>query len=146
MLGRCSAAHGAHALGDDAQGVDVEARIGLVEERDHRFEQRHLQDLVALAFPPGEAVVEVAFRRAEVHAESVHPLDEVEADLRGSLKLVEALSRSVALAQNCTTETPAMASGYWKARKIPARAPLVRRSHLAIFAPFRQDLATRVTV
>jgi hypothetical protein len=37
-----------HALGHDAQRVDVEARVGLVEDGQLRLEQRHLEDLVAL--------------------------------------------------------------------------------------------------
>ena len=38
----------ANALGDDAQRVDVETRVGLVEDREFGFEDRHLHDLVAL--------------------------------------------------------------------------------------------------
>src|SRR5882757_10039292 len=36
------------ALADDAQGIDVQTRIGLVEDRDLRLEQAELKDLVAL--------------------------------------------------------------------------------------------------
>jgi len=39
----------ADALGDGAQGVDVEAGVGLVEDGDLRLEDRHLHDLVALS-------------------------------------------------------------------------------------------------
>ena len=48
------------ALGDGAQGVDVEARVGLVEDRDLRPQQRQLQQLHPLLLAAGEAVVEVA--------------------------------------------------------------------------------------
>ena len=41
-------AHGAHASADDAQRIDVEARVRLVEHGHERLEQRHLEDLVAL--------------------------------------------------------------------------------------------------
>ena len=43
------------AAGDDAQRVDVEARVGLVEDRDVGLEQGHLEDLVALLLAAGEA-------------------------------------------------------------------------------------------
>ena len=39
-----------NAAGDNAQGVDVEAGIGFIEDGDVRFEYRHLQNLVALFF------------------------------------------------------------------------------------------------
>src|SRR5690606_15500057 len=35
-------------LGHDLQGVDVQARVGLVEDRDRGLEQLELEDLVAL--------------------------------------------------------------------------------------------------
>ena len=40
--------HRVDTLGDDPQGVDVEARVGLVEDRELRVEQFELHDLVAL--------------------------------------------------------------------------------------------------
>jgi hypothetical protein len=46
------------ALSDDPKGVDVEARVGLVQDRQSRFEDSHLEDLVALLFAAGEAVVD----------------------------------------------------------------------------------------
>ena len=56
--GAIGTAQRVHALGDDAQGVDVEARIGLVEDAERRIEQRHLQDLVPLLLAAGEADIE----------------------------------------------------------------------------------------
>ena len=40
------------------QRVDVEAGIGLVEHRELRLQQRHLQDLVALLLAAGEADID----------------------------------------------------------------------------------------
>ena len=40
------------------QRVDVEAGIGLVEHRERRLQQRHLQDLVALLLAAGEADID----------------------------------------------------------------------------------------
>src|SRR5437870_100183 len=50
-------AQGVDAVGDDPQGVDVEAGIGLVEHAQPRLQQRHLQDLVALLLAAGKAHV-----------------------------------------------------------------------------------------
>ncbi len=44
-------------MGDDLQGVDVEAGIGLVEHREPRLEQQHLQDLVAFLLAAREPLV-----------------------------------------------------------------------------------------
>src|SRR5919204_6580391 len=43
--------------GDDPQGVDVEAGVGLVEDGDAGSQHRHLQDLDALLLTAREAVV-----------------------------------------------------------------------------------------
>ena len=51
------------ALGDDAQGVDVEARVGLVEDRELGLEDGHLEHLQALLLAAREALVDVAARR-----------------------------------------------------------------------------------
>ena len=47
-------------IGDDPQGVDVEAGVGLVEDGDLGPQQRQLQQLHPLLLTAGEAVVEVA--------------------------------------------------------------------------------------
>ena len=47
-----------HAARHDAQRVDVEARVGLVEDREARLEERHLEDLVALLLAAREALVD----------------------------------------------------------------------------------------
>ena len=45
------------ARGDDAQGVDVEPRVGLVQDRQLRIEHRHLENLVLLLLAAREAFV-----------------------------------------------------------------------------------------
>ena len=67
------------ALGHDAQRVDVETRVGLVEDRDVGLEDRHLHDLVALLLAAAEALVEVAVDERAVHAEPLHPVHRGEA-------------------------------------------------------------------
>ena len=62
------------ALGDDAQRVDVEAGVGLVEDGDLRLEQLELQDLVALLLAAGEALVDVALGEGRVHLQPRHRL------------------------------------------------------------------------
>ena len=76
---------------DLAERVDVEAGVGLVEHRDVGFQQRHLQDLVALLLAAGEALVEVALLEAVVHAEALRPLDELHAHLEHG-EVVDALA------------------------------------------------------
>ena len=50
-------------LGHHLQRVDVQAGVGLVQDRDLRVEQLELQDLVPLLLPAGEALVQVPLRR-----------------------------------------------------------------------------------
>ena len=50
------------AVGDDAQRVDVEAAIGLVENAEARLQHRHLEDLVALLLAAGKADIERALQ------------------------------------------------------------------------------------
>ena len=77
-------AHAAHLLDpprDDAEGVDVEAGVGLVEDGEVGLEHGHLEDLVALLLAAGETLVQVAARRSRVHVEPLHPLREGDPDL-----------------------------------------------------------------
>src|SRR3712207_8095566 len=53
VLGRAQAVD---AVGDDAQGVDVEPRAGLVEDGELRLQHRHLENLVALLLAAREAL------------------------------------------------------------------------------------------
>src|SRR6185369_211687 len=46
-----------HAGSNDAQGVDVEAGVRLVQDGQGRIQDRHLEDLVALLLAAGEAFV-----------------------------------------------------------------------------------------
>ena len=57
------------ARGDDAQGVDVETRIGFVQNRQLRREHRHLEYLVLLLLAAREALVHGARRqfRGQLH-------------------------------------------------------------------------------
>ena len=61
-----------HPVRHDPQGVDVEAGVGLVEDREARSEEHHLEDLVALLLAAREALVEGPAQQPLVH---VHELD-----------------------------------------------------------------------
>jgi hypothetical protein len=63
-----------HALGDDAQRVDVEARVGFVEDRQRRLEQGHLQNFVALLLAARKAFVDAAVEKLGAHVEQLHLL------------------------------------------------------------------------
>ena len=57
------------AFADDAQRVDVEPAVGLVEHRELRLHDAHLDHLGALLLAAGEADVDRALEHLGVHAE-----------------------------------------------------------------------------
>ena len=85
------------ALCDDAQRVDVEPGVGLVEDRDPRLEHRHLQDLDALLLAAGEPVVQVALRELARHLQVLHRSEELRAELLHRDRVVLAAVRGLAL-------------------------------------------------
>ena len=62
------------ALGNDPQCVDVEARVGLVEDRHLRLEHGHLEHLQALLLAARETLVDVPGGEAVVELEQRHLL------------------------------------------------------------------------
>ncbi len=66
------AAHGFDAFGDDLEGVDIEAGVGLVHEGEGGLEHGHLEDLAAFLFAAGEALVDRAGGELPVDLEHVH--------------------------------------------------------------------------
>ena len=54
-------AEGIDAVGDDLEGIDVEARVGLVKDRQPRFEDREVEYLVALFLAARKARVDRPF-------------------------------------------------------------------------------------
>jgi hypothetical protein len=75
-------AHLVDTLRDDLQGVDVEAGVGLVEDRHVGLQQRQLQHLGALLLAAGEAVVQIAVHEPGVDGQSLHPVHERQAHLQ----------------------------------------------------------------
>ena len=59
--------HRVHALRNDAQRIDVETGVSLVEDRHLRLQQRHLQHLEALLLAAGESIIHVARHERFVH-------------------------------------------------------------------------------
>jgi hypothetical protein len=79
------------------QRIDVEAGIGLVEQRELRLEHGHLQDLVALLLAAREAFVDAAIEEALVHLHELHLLADQLQELEGvefglAVLLAQALS------------------------------------------------------
>ena len=99
------------------------------------FEHRHLQDLVALALAAREALVEVALGERGIHPEPLHPLGQVEPHLEHAESSSRSLRAAIAWRRNWTTETPPIASGYWKARKMPRARALVGAASAAMSSP-----------
>ena len=86
-----------HALGDDPQRVDVEARVGLVEDRDPRLQHRHLEDLDALLLATREPVVQVPLRELARHLQMLHRGEQVGAELLDRDRIVLAVVGGLAL-------------------------------------------------
>jgi hypothetical protein len=63
---------GVDPVGHRVEGVDVEPRVGLVEHREPRLQQRHLEDLHALLLAAGESLVEVARGEVARHVGQLH--------------------------------------------------------------------------
>ena len=72
---------GVDALGDDAQGIDVEARVGLVEDGELGLQDGHLEHLEALLLAAREALVDVAAGERVVQPEERHLLAHERAEL-----------------------------------------------------------------
>ncbi len=60
------------AVGDGAEGVDVESGVGFVEEPAKGINQRQQEDFVAFLFTTGKAFIDGAVHEAFVHLEEVH--------------------------------------------------------------------------
>ena len=58
----------------DADSIDIESRVCFIEHRELRIEDPKLQDLALLAFPAGEAVIQVAVCVGRIHGEVFHAL------------------------------------------------------------------------
>ena len=59
-------------MGDDFQRIDVEAGVGLIHHAELWVEHRHLEDLTALFFAAGKALVERAGGELAVHLQRIH--------------------------------------------------------------------------
>src|SRR5690606_1612308 len=55
--GALAVAERVHTIGDGLERIDVEVRIGLVEDAEFRLKERHLKDVVSLLFPAAETIV-----------------------------------------------------------------------------------------
>src|SRR5690625_1515630 len=61
-----------HPVGDDPQRVDVQTRVGLIQDRHLRVQQSKLQDFLTLLLTTGEAGVEVALGERLVDGQLLH--------------------------------------------------------------------------
>ena len=96
------------AVGDDAQGIDIEAGVGLVENRQSRLEDGHLQDLMALLLAAGEALVDSAFEEALVHLDERHPFADQLQEVDGVHRFLAAMLAD--LIEACAQEVGAVDS------------------------------------
>ena len=63
---------GIHALGHDAQGINVQARVGFVQNGQARIQDCHLQDLITLLFTAAVINIHVTFQKALVNLQQTH--------------------------------------------------------------------------
>src|SRR5690606_23757290 len=71
-----------HALGDDPQRVDVEARIRFVKDREPRFEYRHLQDLPAFFLAARKTFVDRPLEELRIHLHNLRLLFQIVIELK----------------------------------------------------------------
>ena len=72
-----------------AQGVDIEAGIGLIENGEARLQHGHLENLVALFLAAGETGVDGAVQQHLVHIEELHTVLDQGEEVHG-IQLLEA--------------------------------------------------------
>jgi hypothetical protein len=128
-------------VADHPQRVDVEAGVGLVEDRELRLEQRELQHLVALLLAAGEALVDAAVGEVGVDVEVAHrALDLL--DPRAQLRRLAA-DGGGGRAQEVGMETPGTSTGHaWRVTRAGARRrswtarPAVERDEPAVTSYF----------
>src|SRR5271168_4681525 len=104
------------ALGDDPQGVDVQPGVGLVEDRQARGEQRHLQYLRALLLAAGKADVDRALQHLEIDLEALRRSAGRAHEVGGrEIALpVRAPSRIECGLEECHRRDAGNFTGYWK--------------------------------
>ena len=61
-----------HSLGHDAQGINIEAGVGFVENREAGLEEFSLEDLEPLLLTAGKTHVDIALGEVGVHAQKLH--------------------------------------------------------------------------
>src|SRR5215218_2244105 len=76
-------AHLVDAPRDDLQGIDVQPRVGLVQDGEAGLEHEHLQDLVPLLLAAGETLVEIPLGKLGVHLHDGHLLLQEPVHLHG---------------------------------------------------------------
>ena len=129
----------ADALGDDPQRVDVEAGVGLVEDRELGLEDRHLQDLVALLLAAREALVEVAVGERRVHVEALRPLHDRQPQLEH--RQVDALAGRQRLAQEVEDRDARDLLRVLEAEEHARPCPARRCGQSVMSSPLKQDAA-----
>ena len=64
--------HGVDARGDDLERIDIQSRVGFIQDGEHRFHHGHLQNLVPLLLPAREAFIDAAIEKTLVHMHEFH--------------------------------------------------------------------------
>ena len=91
-IARSGARKPVDAARDGAQRVDVEAAIGLVEDREARLEHRHLEDFVALLLAAREPDIQRALQQIVADIEQFQLLAHEAQELAGIEFLLAAMA------------------------------------------------------
>src|SRR5438034_9744880 len=113
-----------HRLRHGFHRVDIEAGVGLVEDRKLGLEHRQLEDFVALLLAAREAVVDGAIQVAVVPADQLEFFLERVHEFHGAELFLTAVlaDRVHGGAEKYALVMPRIATGYWNARNSPSRA------------------------
>ena len=60
------------AIGHDLEGIDVQTRVGLVQDGDLGLEELELQDLVSLLLASRKALIDAALGEGRIDGQGLH--------------------------------------------------------------------------
>src|SRR5690606_7034286 len=136
------AARGVDALRDDLQRVDVEAGVGLVEDRVAGLEDEELEDLGALLLAAGEALVQVALEDRLVPVQLLHGLLELLVELHDADLVALGATGVQGQAQEVRDRDAGDLHRVLEGEVEPGTGPLVGL-HLEDRLAFEEDVAAR---
>ena len=112
------------SLGNSLEGVDVEARVGLVHHGQLRLQDRHLQHLVSLPLSARETLVQVAIGKARPTSQRLHRIHHLEPEFED--RQVDTGAVGERLTKKLDDGNPGDRLRILKGQEQPTTAPLIR--------------------